>query len=96
MTSGRGFIALAALIFGRWTPIGAFAGALLFAASERLGIAVGIRPPAGELGDFLAVLPNQFWAALPYLITIIILAGFVGRSIPPAAVGKPYEKESAS
>ncbi|MEX1344730.1 MAG: ABC transporter permease [Candidatus Limnocylindrales bacterium] len=96
MTSGRGFIALAALIFGRWSPIGAFAGALLFAASERLGIAIGIRPPAGELGDFLAILPNQFWAALPYLITIIILAGVVGRSIPPAAVGRPYEKESAS
>ena len=75
MTAGRGFIALAALIFGRWTPVGALAGALLFAASERLGIAIGLRPPSGELGDFLGMLPNQFWAALPYLITIIILAG---------------------
>jgi simple sugar transport system permease protein len=96
MTAGRGFIALAALIFGRWTPIGAFAGALLFAASERFGIAVGLRPPSGELGQFLEALPNQFWAALPYLITIIILAGVVGRSIPPAAVGRPYTKESSS
>lgn len=96
MTAGRGFIALAALIFGRWTPIGALAGALLFAASERFGIAVGLRPPAGELGDILSMLPNQFWAALPYLITIIILAGVVGRSTPPAAVGRPYQKESSS
>ena len=96
MTAGRGFIALAALIFGRWTPVGALAGALLFAASERFGIAVSLRPPSGELGDFLSVLPNQFWASLPYVITIIILAGVVGRSIPPAAVGRPYEKESSS
>lgn len=96
MTAGRGFIALAAMIFGRWTPIGALGGALLFAASERFGIAVGLRPPTGELGDFLSMLPNQFWAALPYLITIVILAGVVGRSIPPAAVGRPYKKESSS
>jgi simple sugar transport system permease protein len=96
MTAGRGFIALAAVIFGRWTPVGAFVAALLFAGSERLGIAISIRPPAGELGDLLAGIPNQFYAALPYLITIIILAGVVGRSIPPAAVGKPYEKESTA
>ena len=95
MTAGRGFIALAALIFGRWTPVGAMAGALLFAASERFGIAVGLRPPAGELGQFLDALPNQFWAALPYIITIVVLAGVVGRRIPPAAVGRPYEKESS-
>jgi ABC-type uncharacterized transport system permease subunit len=96
MTAGRGFIALAAMIFGRWTPVGALAGALLFAASERFGIAVNLRPPSGELGNYLEMLPNQFWAALPYLITIIILAGVVGRSIPPAAVGRPYQKESSS
>jgi simple sugar transport system permease protein len=96
MTAGRGFIALAALIFGRWTPVGAFGGALLFAASERFGIAVSLQPPKGELGDYLAMLPNQFWAALPYLITIVILAGVVGRSIPPAAVGRPYQKEAPS
>ena len=96
MTAGRGFIALAAMIFGRWTPVGALAGALIFAASERFGIAVSLRPPSGELGDFLSLLPNQFWAALPYIITIVILAGVVGRSIPPAAVGRPYQKESSS
>jgi simple sugar transport system permease protein len=96
MTAGRGFIALAALIFGRWTPVGAFAGALLFAASERFGIAVSLQPPTGSLGDYLAALPDQFWAALPYIITIVILAGVVGRSVPPAAVGRPYQKEAST
>jgi simple sugar transport system permease protein len=94
MTLGRGFIALAAVIFGRWTPVGAFIGALLFAFSEALGIQVGIRPPRGELGDLLEQIPNNFYRALPYLITIIILAGVVGRSIPPAALGRPYSKEA--
>jgi simple sugar transport system permease protein len=96
MTAGRGFIALAAVIFGRWTPVGAFIAALLFAGSERLGIAIGLSPPQGQLGDLLAGLPNQFYAALPYLITIIVLAGVVGRSIPPAADGQPYMKEGST
>ncbi len=96
MTNGRGFIALAALIFGRWTPIGAFLAALLFAASGSLGLAIRTIPPAGQLGDILTSIPEQFWAALPYLVTIIVLAGVVGRSIPPAAVGKPYQRESVS
>ncbi|MBA2489642.1 MAG: ABC transporter permease [Chloroflexi bacterium] len=96
MTAGRGFIALAAVIFGRWTPIGALLAALLFAGSERLGVSIGLRPPDGQLGDLLAGIPNQFYAALPYVITIVILAGVVGRSIPPAAVGRPYEKESTA
>src|ERR671914_488854 len=94
MTAGRGFIALAAVIFGRWTPLGALVASLIFATFERLGIALNLRAPPGELGDLLAGVPNQFYAALPYLITIVILAGVVGRSIPPAAVGRPYEKES--
>jgi simple sugar transport system permease protein len=96
MTAGRGFIALAAVIFGRWNPVGAFIAALLFAGSDRLGVAISIRPPADELGDLLGMLPEQFFAALPYIITIVVLAGVVGRSIPPAAVGKPYEKESTA
>ncbi len=96
MTAGRGFIALAAVIFGRWTPVGALLAALLFAGSDRIGIAIGINPPEGGLGEFLAGVPNQFYAALPYLITIIILAGVVGRSVPPAAVGRPYEKEGTA
>ena len=99
MTNGRGFIALAALIFGRWTPLGAFGAALLFISSEAIGIAVRFQPPKGEmadLGSILSGIPSQFWTALPYLVTIIVLAGVVGRSIPPAAVGKPYEREGTS
>jgi simple sugar transport system permease protein len=96
MTAGRGFIALAAVIFGRWTPVGALLAALIFAGSERLGVAIGLRPPPAELGELLGAIPGQFWAALPYVITIVILAGVVGRSIPPAAVGRPYEKESTA
>ena len=96
MTAGRGFIALAAVIFGRWNPVGAFVAALLFAGTDRLGVAISIRPPPDELGELLGMLPEQFFAALPYIITIVILAGVVGRSIPPAAVGRPYEKESSA
>lgn len=96
MTTGRGFIALAAVIFGRWTPVGALLGALLFAGSEALGIAISISPPPGELGTLLVQLPNNVYRALPYVLTIIILAGVVGRSIPPASVGRPYEKESTA
>ena len=99
MTTGRGFIALAAVIFGRWTPIGAFAGALLFAYSGAFGQAVRIRPPGDdypELGAIMATVPSQVYGALPYIVTIIILAGVVGRSIAPAAVGRPYEKEAHS
>jgi len=94
MTAGRGFIALAALIFGRWTPVGAFGAALLFTASTGLQRSIQFAPPEGALGDFLSTLPLQFYSALPYIITIIVLAGVVGRSVAPAAVGKPYERES--
>ena len=93
MTNGRGFIALAALIFGRWTPVGAFLGALLFTASVGLERSIRIAPPPGQLGDILLAIPGEFYGALPYLITIIVLAGVVGRSIPPAADGKPYQRE---
>ena len=96
MTAGRGFIALAAVIFGRWTPIGAWGGALLFAFSGAFGQAVGIRPPGDEypdLGAIMDAIPSQVYGALPYIVTIVILAGVVGRSIAPAAVGRPYVKE---
>ena len=103
MTAGRGFIALAAMIFGRWTPLGAFGGALLFMGSQAIGVAIRLAPPAGDLGMFLAGIQqaypsiyNNFFTGLPYLLTIIVLAGVVGRSIPPAADGKPYEKESSA
>ena len=97
MTNGRGFIALAALIFGRWTPVGAFARG---APVRRLGLAGPGHPdhpaagPAGRRPR--PTIPEQFWTALPYIVTIVVLAGVVGRSIPPAAVGKPYERESVS
>jgi general nucleoside transport system permease protein len=101
MTAGRGFIALAAVIFGRWTPVGAFFGALLFMGSQALGTAIRSDPPTGQLGDALIgiqqgfpSLYNNFFAALPYVLTIIILAGVVGRSVAPAAVGRPYQKEA--
>jgi simple sugar transport system permease protein len=94
MTGGRGFIALAAMIFGRWTPIGAFGGALLFGTATALGVVVHVRPPSGELGNLMNGIPSFWYAALPYLLTIVILAGVVGRSIPPAADGVPYEKEA--
>jgi len=103
MTANRGFIALAAVIFGRWTPLGAFGGALLFMASESLGVAIRSNPPPGDLGIWLSGLQaqfpsiyNNFFSALPYVLTIIVLAGVVGRSVAPAAVGQPYVKEGAS
>jgi ABC-type uncharacterized transport system permease subunit len=95
MTNGRGFIALAALIFGRWHPLGAFAAALLFAYAGSLGTAIRTLPPTGQLGDIMSAIPPQAFSALPYVVTIVILAGVVGRSVPPAAVGRPYEKEGA-
>ncbi len=93
MTNGRGFIALAALIFGRWTPLGSFGAALVFGVASSLGIAIRLNPPTGDLGGFLSGVPQQVFSALPYIVTIIVLAGVVGRSIPPAADGQPYERE---
>ena len=87
-------IALAALIFGRWTPIGAFGAALVFGVADTLGQAVQFNPPTGDLGALLSGVPTQVFSALPYLVTIIVLAGVVGRSIPPAADGQPYEREA--
>ena len=82
MTGGRGFIALAALIFGRWNPIGAAGAALLF------GFATAVTFQAPQ-----EVIPLEFIQMLPYILTIIVLAGFGGRAIAPAAIGKPYRKE---
>jgi general nucleoside transport system permease protein len=103
MTANRGFIALAAVIFGRWTPLGAFGGALLFMASESLGVAIRSNPPPGDLGIWLSGIQaqfpsiyNNFFSALPYVLTVIVLAGVVGRSVAPAADGQPYVKEGAS
>ena len=74
-----------------------YPGCQLFAFSGAFGQAVRIRPPGPEypdLGPIMAGIPSQVYGALPYIVTIVILAGVVGRSIPPAAVGRPYEKEA--
>ncbi|MEA3336533.1 MAG: ABC transporter permease [Chloroflexota bacterium] len=84
MTNGKGFIALAAMIFGNWNPIGAFAGALLFGFADALQIKLQIL----ETG-----VPYQFIGMLPYVMTMVILAGLVGKTTPPAADGIPYEKQ---
>jgi simple sugar transport system permease protein len=96
MTDGRGFIALAAVIVGRWTPLGAFGAALLFASSQAIGQSINFAPPGGSLGDVLTAIPAQVYDALPYIVTIFVLAGFVGRSVAPAADGRPYEREAAT
>jgi general nucleoside transport system permease protein len=83
MTAGRGFIALAVVIFGGWRPYGALAGAVLFGFSS----AVAQRLPA--FSDSLAVL----FQALPYVLVLIVVAGLIGRSRPPASIGVPYVKE---
>ena len=84
MTAGRGFIALAALIFGKWRPFGAFGAALLFGFSTALAQRLG-----QNYGDIYGTLFNT----LPYVLTLIAVAGVIGRSIPPAAVGRPYAKQ---
>ena len=87
MSAGRGFIALAALIFAKWRPWQALGAVLLFGALE----AMANQFPNVNLG--FVTLPNQFMTALPYILTVIILAGFVGKAIPPRAGGAPYVKE---
>jgi simple sugar transport system permease protein len=94
MTSGRGYIALAAVIFGRWTPLGSFGAALLFTASEALRVAISLNRPTGQLGDVLRFIPAEFYGALPYVVTLVVLVAAVGRSSPPAAVGRPYMREA--
>jgi simple sugar transport system permease protein len=94
MTGGVGFIGLAALIFGRYTPLGAYGAALLFGTVQSMQLAVRISPPAGDLGAIISTIPPQIFGMLPYIFTIIVLAGVVGRTIPPAADGIPYDKEA--
>jgi ABC-type uncharacterized transport system permease subunit len=83
MTAGRGFIALAAVIFGNWRPFGAFGAALLFGGSTALSFRLA--QPWGSA--------SVLFQALPYVLTLIAVAGVIGRSIPPAAVGRPYVKQ---
>jgi general nucleoside transport system permease protein len=84
MTSGRGFIALAAMIFGHWSPIGAFGAALLFGFADALQSILAVLNVA---------IPSQFLLMAPYIATILAVAGLVGRVRPPAADGQPYIKQ---
>jgi simple sugar transport system permease protein len=83
MSQGRGFIALAAVVFGNWRPFGAFGAALLFGGSTALAFRL-----AQSWGS-----ASVLFQALPYVLTLIAVAGVIGRSIPPAAVGRPYVKQ---
>ncbi len=89
MTSGRGFIALAALIFGKWRPVQTLLACLLFGFTEAVSIQMQgvVKLPSGE------DIPVQFIQMVPYILTIIVLAGFIGSSRPPRALGTPYQKE---
>ena len=91
MTNGRGFISLAAMIFGNWTPLGSWAAALVFGAASAFQI---------NLQFFREIIPSQYAflqksyivGLVPYILTMIILTGLIGRNTPPAADGVPYEK----
>ncbi|MGQ9709562.1 MAG: ABC transporter permease [Anaerolineae bacterium] len=84
MTAGKGFIGLAAMIFGKWMPFGAFGAALIFGFADALQT---------KLAILQVPIPSQFLLMAPYLVTIIVLAGVVGEAVPPAADGQPYEKQ---
>jgi simple sugar transport system permease protein len=88
MTAGRGYMALAAMIFGKWHPVGALAACLLFGFLD----ASAIRLQGAPL-PLIGVVPVQAIQALPYVLTVVLLAGFIGRSRAPRALGVPYVKE---
>jgi simple sugar transport system permease protein len=83
VTAGRGYIALAALIFGNWRPFGAFAAAVLFGFATALAFRLDVYSASGA----------TLFQALPYVLTLIAVAGVIGRTIPPKAVGRPYQKQ---
>jgi len=83
MSAGKGFIGLAAMVFGKWMPFGAFGAALIFGFADSLQT---------KLAILEVPIPSQFLLMAPYLVTMVVLAGVVGEAIPPAADGEPYEK----
>jgi len=93
MTRGQGFVALAAMIFGNWNPIGGFVAALLFGFANALQVKMQILQPVLCHPYVTASLPPEFLQMAPYILTIIVVAGVVGRVRPPAQEGKPYEKQ---
>ena len=86
MTNSAGFIALAAMIFGKWTPFGAFGGALLFGFARALGSRLQFLNV--EIGNF--AIPSEFFQMLPFFVTLVVVAGALGRAVAPAAEGQPY------
>lgn len=84
MTAGKGFIGLAAMIFGKWTPFGAFGSSLIFGFADSLQT---------KLQILQVPIPSEFLLMAPYLVTMVVLAGVIGRAVPPAADGQPYEKQ---
>ena len=88
MTAGKGYLALAALIFGKWKPVPTLGACLLFAFTDALATRLqGVALP------IVGVIPVQFILALPYVLTVLLLAGFVGKAVAPRAIGVPYSKE---
>jgi simple sugar transport system permease protein len=88
MSAGKGYLALAALIFGKWRPVPTLAACLLFAFTDAVQIRLqGVALP------LVGVIPVQFIQALPYILTVLLLAGFVGKAVAPKAIGVPYAKE---
>ncbi len=88
MTAGKGFIALAALVFAKWRPVGVLATCLLFGGLDAVAIRLQGTPLPG-----IGTVPVQVFQALPYLLTVVLLAGFIGRAVPPRASGIPYTKD---
>jgi simple sugar transport system permease protein len=88
MSAGKGYLALAALIFGKWRPVPTMVACLIFAFAD----AVQVRLQGTPL-PIVGVIPVQFIQALPYILTVLLLAGFVGRAVAPKAIGVPYVKE---
>lgn len=84
ITGGRGFIALAAVIFGRWHPVGAFSAALVFGFAEAIQL---------KMSNLNTGIPSEFLLMAPYLVTLVVVAGFVGRSRAPKAAGQPYDAQ---